>query len=90
MLFYLRSLPTDSDCPAAVDISDILIVPAAAVILNVNGVHAIVGLPACCSWLYYFCQFSCFCWRPCCDGGPVVAFIPAVICVPAVAGGSCY
>jgi hypothetical protein len=30
---------------------------------------------------------NCFSWRPYCVGGPVVAFIPAVACVPAVVSG---
>jgi hypothetical protein len=28
---------------------------AAAVISDVNGVHVVVGLLACCCWLYFFC-----------------------------------
>jgi len=34
-----------------------------------------------------FCKHPCFYWRPYCVGGPVVAFIPAVACVPAVVSG---
>jgi hypothetical protein len=32
-------------------------------------------------------QHSCFCWHPFCVGGPVVAFISVVSCVPAVVNG---
>ncbi len=47
-------LLSDSGCTAAVDIYDVPIVPAAAVISDVNRVPAVVGLPACC----YFTTFA--------------------------------
>ncbi len=39
--------PTDPGSLAAVDIHDVPIVPAAAAISSVNGVSAVVDLPAC-------------------------------------------
>ncbi len=60
---------------------------AAAVIPDVNGVHAVVGLLACCCWLHYCRKHPCFWWRPYCSGGPVVAFIPAIACVHAIVVG---
>ncbi len=49
-------------------------------------VSAAVGLSPCCSRLR-LCKHPCFCWRPYCVGGPVVAFIPAVPCFSAVVSG---
>jgi hypothetical protein len=66
--------------PAAVDSHEVPIVPAAAVISDVNIVLAVVGLPACCLLLHYFCKHPRYCWCPC----PVVAFIPVVACISAV------
>jgi hypothetical protein len=78
----VTDFPTDSSGPAVVDIHDVPLVPTAAVITDVNGVPAVVGLSACCCWLTTFVRiFSC---RPYCVGSPVVAFIPDVACGPAV------
>ncbi len=67
--------------PASADkIHDVPLVPAPVVIFN--GVPVVVGLPAC--WLHYLCKNSCFFWHPWCIGCPVVAFTPAVACIPAV------
>jgi hypothetical protein len=57
-LLLLTFLLSDSGGPAAVDIYDVPIVPVAAVILDVNSVPDVVGLPAffcnlCCSWPPY-------------------------------------
>ncbi len=74
-LLFLNFFLFASGGPAAVDIHDVLIVPAAAVISDVNSV------PACCCRLHYFCKHLRFCWRPYCFGCPVVALIPvAWIC----------
>ncbi len=67
--------------PTADDIHDVPIDHAAAVISDVNSV------PAYCSQLHYFCKNPCFCCCLYCVGGPVVAFIPAVACFPAVVNG---
>jgi hypothetical protein len=75
MLYVAVSVPTDAGDPAAVDVYDVPIVLAAAVIPNVIGVPAVVA------WYPYFC------WRPYFVGGPVVAFIPAFACIPVVARG---
>jgi hypothetical protein len=77
----LAFILSDSGGPPAVDIHDVPTVPNSAVFPDVNGVSAVVGLPACCCWLHYFCKHLCFCWHPYCVGGPVVAFIPDVACV---------
>jgi hypothetical protein len=45
---------------------------------------SVVGLPASCCGLHYFCNHIRFCWRAYCDGRPVIAFIPAVACISAV------
>ncbi len=44
----LTFLLSDFGSPAAVDIHDVAIFPAAAVISGVNSVPAVVGFPACC------------------------------------------
>ncbi len=54
-----------------------LIVPADAVIPDINGALG-VGLPACCYWLQNFWKSPCFCWLLNCDDSPVVTFITAV------------
>ncbi len=46
-LLLLTFLLSDSDGPAAVDIHDVPIAPAAAVISDINSVPAVVSLPAC-------------------------------------------
>ncbi len=50
---------------------------------NVSIVSAAVGLPPCCCRLNCFCKHPCFWWRSYFVGGPVVAFLPAVACIPA-------
>jgi hypothetical protein len=74
----------DSCGLAAVDIHNVPIVPAAAVFSDDTSVPAVVGLPACCCWLHYFCKYPCLCLRLFCVRGPVVAFISAIACISAV------
>jgi hypothetical protein len=54
--WLLTLLLSDSGGPAAVDIHDVPIVPADAVISDVNSFADVVGLPACCCWLHYLCK----------------------------------
>ncbi len=63
-LFCFWPYPNDSGCLAAEDIS-------AAVIPDVNGVPAVVGTPACCRKLHYFCKRPCFSRRSYCVGASV-------------------
>ncbi len=79
-LLLLTFLLSDAGGPAAVDIHDVPIFPATAVISDVKSV------PKCCCWIYYFCKHPRFCWRPYCFGRPLVAFIPAVAFFSTVVG----
>ncbi len=45
---------------------------SAAVIPDVDGVPAVVGLPACCRRFHYFCKRPCFCRSSHCVGAPVL------------------
>jgi hypothetical protein len=74
-LLLLTFLLSDPDGPANVDIHDVPIFHAAAVIT----VSLPCRWPPCMLLLHYFCQHPRFCWRPYCAGRPVVAFIPAVM-----------
>jgi hypothetical protein len=83
-LLLLTFLLSDSVDPAAVDIHDVPIVPATAVISDVNGV------PACCCWLHYFAASllllaSLLCWPPSCLFHSAVVFFSAVVACQAIA-----
>jgi hypothetical protein len=52
-------------CPAAVDIHEVPIFPVTATaVISVNGVPAVVDLPACSCWLHYFTSVLAFAGVP--------------------------
>jgi len=67
---HVAGFPTVADFPfnstdlTAVDIHGVSIFPPANVISDVNGVPAIVGLPACSCWLHYFTNILAFAGVP--------------------------
>jgi hypothetical protein len=71
----LAFLLSDSGGPAAIDIHDVPIFPA-AVIPEIYGVPAVVGHPA--------CRLHCFCSIPAFAGVPLVPDVLTVAGLPAV------
>ncbi len=78
-------LLSESGASAAADIHNVPDVPADAVISDVNSVPAVVGLPACCCRLNYFCKHPHFRWIPYCVSRSVVDFIHVFACISAIA-----